>query len=230
MSVVRFDQRQNQLWLEKFSHTLLQFISPHVKDKRILNAGCGSAWAEPLLMQAGAKSIDAFDIDPEMIAYGKKLRLRQVKFAVKDFNESSFQKNAYDLVISTEVIEHLRNYEFYLKNLATSLKKNGLLFISTPNASQSVSLSEFHIQEFKISKMKSLLKKYHLNLIKMYGMDAGKSSYLAAKYIPRPILDGIKNTFLYKILVKYFVHFPTSTQAHTVSQAATILYHCQKIK
>ena len=51
-----------------------------------------------------------------------------------DFNkELKFKNNSFDLVISTEVIEHLENKYLFFKEIKRILKPNGTFIFSTPN-------------------------------------------------------------------------------------------------
>ena len=117
----RYDQRENQLWLGKFARVILSSILSYVKDKKILDAGCGSGWAERILIENGACLVDAFDIEQEIIDYAKSLNIPRVSFSIKDFNKLGFRKNYYDVVISIEVLEHLDKYDFYFSNLVKAL-------------------------------------------------------------------------------------------------------------
>lgn len=128
MAVERYNPEKNQLWLGKFHNQILSYALPLVKDKNLLDAGSGSGWAEIKYLEAGAKSIRAFDIDENVINIGNSLNLKNVRFEVKDFNKSDFGENRYDVAVSMEVIEHLTNAEYYFKNLVKALKPGGGTF------------------------------------------------------------------------------------------------------
>ncbi len=222
MAEERFDSEKNQLWLEKLFNEIVSYALPLVKDKNILDAGSGSGWAESKFINSGAKNVDAFDLDEEMIERGNSVDWgRDVRFAVKDFNKSDFGENKYDTVISMEVIEHLTNAEFYFKNLVKALKPRGILFLSTPNKKLSTGKNQYHIKEYTLEEMSNMFKKYHIKIVDTHGISSNSSSEFAGKFIPRPALEFVKKTFLYPLLVKHLVRFPSKPN---VEDAGTIVY------
>lgn len=221
MSEERYDPNKNQLWLGKLHNQILSYALPLVKDKDLFDAGSGSGWAEPKYLEAGAKSIDAFDIDDKVINTGNSLRLENVKFEVKDFNKSDFGESKYDVAISMEVIEHLTNAEYYFKNLVKALKPGGTLFLSTPNKKLSDGNNEFHIREYTLDEMVDIFNKNNLEIVKTLGVSTGSGSKTVGKYIPRWILEFIKKTPIYSYLVENFVKFPSKPN---VEDAETIIY------
>mgnify|MGYP003826746593 CR=1 FL=1 len=223
----RFDSKKNQLWLEKLFDEIVSYALPLVRDKYILDAGSGSGWSESKFVDAGAKKIDAFDIDEESVKFGNSLKLEGVTYAKKDFNESDFGDNIYDTVISVEVIEHLTNAEYYFKNLVRALKPNGILFLTTPNKKLSTNQNQYHVKEYTLEEMSDMFKKNNVEITELHGISSSSGSKIAGKFIPRPILEIVKKTFLYSILVKHFVRFPIKPN---VEDAETIVYIGKKVQ
>lgn len=223
--VERYDGRENQLFLEKFSKTILENVLGYVANKVILDAGCGSGWAEPILAKKQAKHIDAFDVDEDIIKYAQSQRTKNSIFEAKDFNRQGFKENFYDIAISIEVIEHLREYEFYLSNLAKSLRKGGLLFLTTPNKKMSAGQNPYHIREFTVEEMTEMLNRYSFRVVKTKGLATNELSRTWAKLIPAKLTSVVRATPFYKILVDNFVKF----SKQKLDKAETILYFSEKI-
>lgn len=120
-----------------------------------------------------------------------------------------------------EVIEHLTNAEFYFKNLVKALKPRGILFLSTPNKKLSTGKNQYHIKEYTLEEMSNMFKKYHIKIVDTHGISSNSSSEFAGKFIPRPALEFVKKTFLYPLLVKHLVRFPSKPN---VEDAGTIVY------
>lgn len=217
----RFDSEKNQLWLEKLFNEIISYALPLVKDKYVLDAGSGSGWAESKFINAGAKKIDAFDIDKESVEFGNSLGLENVNYVEKDFNESGFGENKYEVVISMEVIEHLTNAEYYFRNLVRALKPQGTLFLSTPNKKLSDGKNQYHVKEYTLDEMSDIFNKNGIEIVEILGVAAGSGSKAVGKYVPRWILEFIKKTFLYSWLVENFVKFPSKPN---VEEAETIVY------
>jgi len=49
-----------------------------------------------------------------------------------DFNFESLPVNKYDTILCLEVLEHLQNPLFFMKNLKLMLRKNGTIYLSMP--------------------------------------------------------------------------------------------------
>ncbi len=80
--------------------------------------------------------IKGVDVKPEQIAdcnaFFQKTGFRNVKFAEADLTAFD-EKDTYDLVLCVDVMEHIEEDEKVLKNFYRSLKKGGMLLISTPS-------------------------------------------------------------------------------------------------
>ncbi|MGI9534427.1 MAG: class I SAM-dependent methyltransferase [Thermodesulfobacteriota bacterium] len=105
-------------------------------DSRILDSGCGGGYFLNYLTEKKYSDVWGFDISPTGIEVINKLYPHlSSKVAVHDvFKEELpvYFPNKYDIVFSTEVIEHLYNPGLYLKNIYGLLKESGYLILSTP--------------------------------------------------------------------------------------------------
>jgi 2-polyprenyl-6-hydroxyphenyl methylase/3-demethylubiquinone-9 3-methyltransferase len=101
--------------------------------KVALDVGCGAGLlAEPLArLGAGVTGIDA---SPEVIAVARvhsSAMGLEVDYRAGDVQEL---KGQFDLITCMEVIEHVADPAAFVKALAKRLAPNGLLIMSTPNA------------------------------------------------------------------------------------------------
>ncbi len=80
--------------------------------------------------------IKGVDVKPEQIAdcnaFFHKTGLKNATFAKADLTTFD-EKEAYDLVLCVDVMEHIEEDRKVLKNFYRSLKKGGMLLISTPS-------------------------------------------------------------------------------------------------
>jgi len=53
-----------------------------------------------------------------------------------DFNFDVLPVNKYDIIFCLEVLEHLQNPLFFMKNLKLMLRENGIIYLSTPGRPQ----------------------------------------------------------------------------------------------
>lgn len=102
-----------------------------IKGKKFLEVGCGLGYFSNKASRLGAK-VSGIDIGPKLVAINKKLTPNG-KFIVSSASKLSFKDESFDVVLSTEVIEHVENQKAALKEMSRVLKKNGILVITTPN-------------------------------------------------------------------------------------------------
>lgn len=96
----------------------------------VLDAGCGYGAFSSAAIQAGAVTI-ACDISRRLAAItASRLSLPAI---VCDLCNAPFAPDRFDVVISSEVIEHTDCADRVIKNLAQVLKPGGLLALTTPN-------------------------------------------------------------------------------------------------
>jgi 2-polyprenyl-3-methyl-5-hydroxy-6-metoxy-1,4-benzoquinol methylase len=100
----------------------------------ILDLGCGRGWLTFLLSKYG----DIVGIEPvkPVFKYAKKM-FPHIKFicgTTKDLIKDNNCFNKYDLIVSSEVIEHIpdNEKEKFIEDISNLLKVNGFLIITTP--------------------------------------------------------------------------------------------------
>ncbi len=80
--------------------------------------------------------VKGVDVKTEQVAdctaFFKKIGLKNATFAKADLTTFS-EKEVYDLVLCVDVMEHIEEDEKVLRNFFQSLKKGGMLLISTPS-------------------------------------------------------------------------------------------------
>lgn len=157
----------------------------------ILDAGCGAgAICHILYRDMGFKNIYGFDLSLSGIKVAQKKFPELVKnFFVHDCYEKTLPDNVpsiYDVIISTEVIEHLSDPDLYLKNVSSWLKTGGSLVVSTPYHGYLknlaiVVLNKFdshfnpssrsgHIRFFSKKSLCGMLKRNGFKVVRFYGL------------------------------------------------------------
>jgi len=101
------------------------------KDDRIIDAGCGKSATAHKLLEKGFKNITLLDIEDQRFFEETK---RQPFFKVNlNCDQWPFDDNSIDCVVATEIIEHLENPWFFVREIHRVLKPGGKLILSTPN-------------------------------------------------------------------------------------------------
>jgi 2-polyprenyl-6-hydroxyphenyl methylase/3-demethylubiquinone-9 3-methyltransferase len=101
--------------------------------KGVLDVGCGAGLLAEPLARLGA-SVTGLDASPELIAVARG-HARAGGLAI-DYRagELADLDGQFDLITCMEVIEHVADPAAFLKDLAARLAPDGMLILSTPNA------------------------------------------------------------------------------------------------
>lgn len=104
-------------------------------SSRILDLGCGRGWMTKLLNGYG----EAIGYEPvhRVVDYARSL-FPDIGFYVGNFHDAAKEqgRNVFDLVVSSEVIEHIPDDEKgdFALSISSMLNSNGYLIITTPRA------------------------------------------------------------------------------------------------
>jgi 2-polyprenyl-3-methyl-5-hydroxy-6-metoxy-1,4-benzoquinol methylase len=79
----------------------------------------------------------------------------------------------FDYAISFQVIEHIKNDNAFVAELSRVLKKGGSTIITTPNKKMSLTVNPWHVREYTINELETLLLK-HFKSVKKMGLFGNK--------------------------------------------------------
>ena len=106
------------------------------KNNVILDAGCGIGLYSLTLAKRGYK-VHGIDADKEKISSAKKLayslNIDTVSFDTSDICQLPIEDETYDRIICSDVIEHIKDDDVAVSELARVLKKRGILVLSVPS-------------------------------------------------------------------------------------------------
>ena len=102
-----------------------------VEDLRILDVACGRGAVTLPLASLGCQ-VKAFDINKDSIKHILDKKLGNVE-VISENAETFFDGQKYDIVIASEVVEHLESPQKFANNIINSLHKNSYLIITVPN-------------------------------------------------------------------------------------------------
>lgn len=103
------------------------------KEVKILEVGCGFGYLTYALVKAG---YDTLGVDISSVAIEAAIKRYGPYFKHADiFKLAEQQVYFYDIILLTEVIEHVPNPKDFLKALYKLLKPQGKLLLTTPNKS-----------------------------------------------------------------------------------------------
>lgn len=120
-------------WLVPFVHDI-ESILGGIAGRRVLDYGCGVADMGLLLAKLGA-DVTLVDLDNERMEFVKqRFQWRSLPCRVVALSGTEqippLQDRSYDLIVATEVLEHVRSPLALLKTLTDALAAGGVLFCS----------------------------------------------------------------------------------------------------
>ena len=121
----------------------------------VLEPGCGEGRGIELLSPRADQYV-ALDKIETVIDQLKN------KYTNVDFRHMLFppfegiESHAFDVVISFQVIEHVKNDRLFLHEIHRVLKPGGIAIITTPNIKQSLARNPWHIREYTAQQLKEL--------------------------------------------------------------------------
>lgn len=102
---------------------------------KVLDAGCGEGHLIEYLHKTKPNN-EYYGADVTEVAITKaKERCPWASFTLTDLADLNFPDESFDVVICTEVLEHIYEYEKVIDQLKRVLKKGGLLIINFPHES-----------------------------------------------------------------------------------------------
>lgn len=145
----------------------------------VLSLGCGDMWELRTLVNGmyvkkstvlrSYTGVDIMDIDEDSMPIGHKLR-EQIQFTYlqKDLTDACVYPlvdvgdASIDVAICTEFIEHVDrdNAVAALDELAGITRCGGLLYLTTPNADNSISSDPYHVYEWSLDELVEQLEIY----------------------------------------------------------------------
>ena len=154
----------------------------------VLEVGCGEGRGIPLILEK-ANSYTAIDKIEEVIEKlkGKYPAGHFVAGNIPPF--SGLESNAFDTVLSFQVIEHIKDDQNFLKEIARVLKPGGKGYLTTPNRIMSLSRNPWHIREYTSDELLTLASNFFKNA-KMMGI-AGDEKVMQYYYKNKQSVDRI---------------------------------------
>lgn len=208
---------------------LLDIIQNYYDNKNLyaLDVGCGDGYLITILEKLGCNSI-GIDSNPKAVELAKKkikdlgFRSHIIKGSCYNLSNLFDDKDTFDIIISTDVIEHLEYPDKFLHECYQVLKEKGTLILSTPLKQYNWVWDRIHYQEFTEDSLKTLLLHYFSYVDIILTQDFRKSKLYKKNILSLPLYKWYFN--LISIYYKNpFVKYQPS------SNAGQIFAICKKL-
>jgi len=152
------------------------FIASSVKQRSVLDVGCGSGHGTWLLMTNGAHSVLTLDLDKTKAyqAYRFCKGFNNFLALSMDAQSMGFKDHRFQVVTCFEVIEHIPNPDMLFSELRRMMKSDGILFLTTPNRAMRLlplqrPWNPEHLYEYTAKSLRRHLKK-HFPFFEIFGI------------------------------------------------------------
>lgn len=125
----------------------------------VLEVGCGEGRGIDLLASK-ASSFTAVDKIAPVIDNLKKIYPDATFLSMNLPPLTGLGDGAYDLVISFQVIEHIKDDHSFLREIHRVLKPGGMALLTTPNRSQSLTRNPWHVREYLPQELEELATRF----------------------------------------------------------------------
>lgn len=106
-------------------------LLPDLKDKTVLDLGCGGGENCIEFVRYGAKSILGIDVSSKMLDLAKnRYKNEKIEYQQLDLNCLDKIKQKFDLIYSSLVFHYISDYQKLIKNIFNLLNKDGILLFS----------------------------------------------------------------------------------------------------
>ena len=105
-----------------------------LKKFNLLDIGCGGGLLSEPMCRLGANvvGIDASSKNIEVAKFHAKKNKLKINYKVAS-PEKLKTKIKFDVILNMEIVEHVENIDFFIKESSKLLKKNGIMFVATLN-------------------------------------------------------------------------------------------------
>lgn len=129
-NLIDIGQKNEKKNPDERSNVTLDFV----EGKTVLDVGCAGGALSKDLADRGF-SVHAIDVLEESIKIAKEFfNSSKITYEVRDLFKEPFKDQSFDCITFLETIEHVENPATFLREFHRILKSNGVLIVSTPNA------------------------------------------------------------------------------------------------
>jgi 2-polyprenyl-3-methyl-5-hydroxy-6-metoxy-1,4-benzoquinol methylase len=127
----QFDSVMNMYDTHRRLEILFDDFLPHdLQGKTLLDAGSGTGWFSQRAVKQGA-DVTSLDVGENIL--GQVAKKCETQRIVGNICQMDFHAESFDIVLSSEVLEHTNNPRQALHELQRVLKKEGTLVLTVPN-------------------------------------------------------------------------------------------------
>jgi len=141
-------------------------VCGRLEGRTVLDVGCGDAKLDVMLAETGARLVVGFDRERTGIDAGRARMERDTAAPVRqrvllgcgDGYQLPVRSTSFDVVVMTDIIEHVSDPVGFVCEASRTLTPNGTLVITTPYRATEIPLDENHVHEYYPGELEQLLR------------------------------------------------------------------------
>jgi SAM-dependent methyltransferase len=151
---------RGEIWVEHWHR--YHFAAQFARGLRVVDAACGEGYGSALLARTAASVVGA-DLAAEAVAHARAAYagIANLSFVQAPCTKLPLADASADLFVSFETVEHIREQEAFLDEIARVLAPDGLLLLSCPNRREYSDrrgfANEFHVKELYREELAALV-------------------------------------------------------------------------
>lgn len=123
--------------------SIYAFASAFLDLGRALDLGCGTGYGSGRLLAAGAEEVVGVDLDPRNIRYARRrFGTGGLRFQVENAEDLPDSLGRFDLIVASNVLEHLADVERAFSGVVRCLGREGALVAVVPPIVDAASLAQ----------------------------------------------------------------------------------------
>ena len=142
-----------------------------VPGATVVEAGCGEGYGGQVLADAGAALVAGLDLDLATLRHAA-VAYPDVPVAAANLVALPLADGAVDLVVCSQVVEHLWDQNAFVAECARVLRPGGQLVVTTPNRLTFPPGNVFHSRELDATELTALVGR-HLEVHSVLGLRPG---------------------------------------------------------
>lgn len=113
--------------------SVYHFFSRFTEGQLVVDAGCGTGYGSGMLARNGAQSVLGVDLDRRSIRYAQRhFAAANLSFRVGDCEALDLPPCSVDVIVASNVLEHLTAPAHFLARARTIVRGDGMLVVVTP--------------------------------------------------------------------------------------------------
>jgi ubiquinone/menaquinone biosynthesis C-methylase UbiE len=132
----------------------------YVRGKKTLEVGFGEGYGTDFLAKE-ALEITAIDMSQDLVDHARaKYPKKNVWFMRGDATQFPFHDESFDVVVSSQVLEHVKDYQKFLREARRVLRPGGTALFATPNRKAMIDgVNPYHFKEFSAAELMAALNR-----------------------------------------------------------------------